>query len=217
MLICRDTYKSYVGVTNNLKRRMHTHPRSTYTIGNAIRKHGLNTFILLLLAKVKREIREEADEVAYGQLEPFYINFYDTLQPNGYNESKGGKGCIVSKRSRKKQSESIKRNYKEHPEVIQRIKAAVIKRFEDPAEREKQSIRLKRYYEKNPTAHTRVSMQQRGEKSSRSKLKEEEVKIIFHAVHDGYWTTKDIAKAFGITIMTVGDIARKINWKHLWD
>ena len=49
------------------------------------------------------------------------------------------------------------------------------------------------------------------------KLNEEQVRIIFHAYHDGHYTQREIAKAFGVTPSHVSLIARKKTWSHLWD
>ncbi len=50
-----------------------------------------------------------------------------------------------------------------------------------------------------------------------SKLCEEQVRIIFHAYHDGYYTQKDIAAVFGIIQQTVSDIIHKRIWKYIWN
>ena len=57
----------------------------------------------------------------------------------------------------------------------------------------------------------------RGEESPVSKLTAEQVRVIFHAYHDGYYTQREIAKAFGIAQTLVSAIARKQIWFHLWD
>ena len=49
------------------------------------------------------------------------------------------------------------------------------------------------------------------------KLKEEQVRVIFHAYHDGYYTQRELAKAFGISQCHVGCIVRKESWSHLWN
>ncbi len=49
------------------------------------------------------------------------------------------------------------------------------------------------------------------------KLCKEQVRIIFHAYHDGAYTQEEIAKAFGITPSHVSLIAKKKTWFHLWN
>ncbi len=57
----------------------------------------------------------------------------------------------------------------------------------------------------------------RGKKHPMVKLLEEQVRVIFHAYHDGYYTQREIAKAFGIAQTEVSAIARKQIWFHLWN
>lgn len=49
------------------------------------------------------------------------------------------------------------------------------------------------------------------------RLNEEQVRAIFLTYHDGYYTQREIAKAFGITQAHVSLIAKKKTWSHIWD
>jgi hypothetical protein len=55
----------------------------------------------------------------------------------------------------------------------------------------------------------------RGIAHGMSKLTEEDVRIIFHAYHDGYYTQREIAEAFGISQQHVSDVALKKKWSHV--
>jgi hypothetical protein len=57
----------------------------------------------------------------------------------------------------------------------------------------------------------------RGASSGQAKLNEDEVRIIFHAYHDGYYTQREIAEAFGVSKSSVEGICQKRTWSHLWD
>ena len=59
--------------------------------------------------------------------------------------------------------------------------------------------------------------QSKGECSPASKLHDEDVRIIFHAYHDGYYTQREIAEAFGVSQMAVSKICTQKMWSHLWD
>ena len=59
--------------------------------------------------------------------------------------------------------------------------------------------------------------QPKGGDKPNSKLHEDDVRIIFHAYHDGYYSQREIAEAFGICVSTVLAIAKKRKWSHLWD
>ena len=56
----------------------------------------------------------------------------------------------------------------------------------------------------------------RGITHGMSKLCEEQVRVIFQAYHDGYYTQREIAKAFGIAQTLVSAISKKSIWAHLW-
>jgi len=49
------------------------------------------------------------------------------------------------------------------------------------------------------------------------KLNEEQVRVIFHAYHDGYYTQREIAKVYKIAQTTVSAIAQKKVWAYLWN
>lgn len=57
---------------------------------------------------------------------------------------------------------------------------------------------------------------QYGERNGSSKLTEEQVRVIFHAYWDGYYTQRELAKAFNICQQSVSAIAYKRRWKYLW-
>jgi group I intron endonuclease len=109
--------KQYIGdhSTNNLD---DGYLGSGLLIKKAIKKYGKKSF--------KREILEicESKQEAFDKQEK-YINYFNALKPVGYNISpKGGhnvKNCF-SKESKKKISESLKRTYKENPELIENLK-----------------------------------------------------------------------------------------------
>lgn len=73
--------KSYIGQTNNFTRRYREHKNCMYGTCNkvlysAIQKYGFNNF--------KMEQIEDYVE-NYNEKEQYWINYYNTLVPNGYN------------------------------------------------------------------------------------------------------------------------------------
>jgi len=56
-----------------------------------------------------------------------------------------------------------------------------------------------------------------GMKHPMRKLNEEQVRVIFQAYHDGYYTQREIAKAFGIAQTTVSAVIQKRVWVYLWN
>lgn len=87
--------KSYIGeTTTTLKKRWHDHIRESFSEGHgynyhlhcAIRKYGLDNFTF-------EEIEQCSDEARFAR-EHYYIMFYDTLEPNGYNLLASGTGSV---------------------------------------------------------------------------------------------------------------------------
>ena len=76
--------------------------------------HGSGVLWTKVLKKRPKElIKEEYIKTCYSEEEmnsdeQYYIEFFDTLYPNGYNLTKGGDGCVASEETRKKMSESMK-------------------------------------------------------------------------------------------------------------
>lgn len=86
IITCVTSNKSYVGVTNNLQRRMRDHrsPRSSCkALYNAISCHGWDNF------EVKTLVNNLSRQEAY-ELEPLLIEEHGTRIPNGYNITGGG-------------------------------------------------------------------------------------------------------------------------------
>ena len=59
-------------------------------------------------------------------------------------------------------------------------------------------------------------LNQNGEKNATSRLIENQVRLIFHAYHDGAYTQQELADYFGIARSLVGLICQKKRWGHLW-
>lgn len=59
-------------------------------------------------------------------------------------------------------------------------------------------------------------LNQNGEKNATSRLTENQVRLIFHAYHDGAYTQQELADYFGIARSLVGLVCQKKRWGHLW-
>lgn len=92
--------KSYIGITNNYKRRCQEHRltiNECVAFGRAIQKHGWDNFTHTIIAS--NISLEEANT-----LEQLLILEYNTLSPNGYNLTTGGKVCLLSEETKAKMS-----------------------------------------------------------------------------------------------------------------
>jgi group I intron endonuclease len=97
--------KCYIGQTIRcVKERWMHHCKPSnecIKLARAIQKHGKNSFSVDTIAKYQTlEDLNNAEE--------YYINWYNSLSPNGYNLHTGGNNHIVSDETRKKQSKSHK-------------------------------------------------------------------------------------------------------------
>ena len=75
--------------------------------------HGSGTIISKIYKKRPHTLKEVYLKTCYTQeeldeWEKYYIKFYNTLYPNGYNLTEGGNGCVACEETRKKISESNK-------------------------------------------------------------------------------------------------------------
>lgn len=109
-ITCTVNNKSYVGVTNDLRRRMrdHRNPRSSCkALYNAINEHGWDAFSVCVLV-------EGLDRQQAYELEPALIVEHQTRVPDGYNITAGGwngrsgMSYVMSVEHKRKISESHK-------------------------------------------------------------------------------------------------------------
>ena len=75
--------------------------------------HGSGTIISKIYKKRPHTLKEVYLKTCYSQeeldeWEQYYINFYNTLSPNGYNLQEGGRGGVPSEDARRKMSNAHK-------------------------------------------------------------------------------------------------------------
>ena len=76
--------------------------------------HGSGTIISKIYKKRPETLKEVYLKTCYTQeeldeWEQYYIKFYNTLYPNGYNLTEGGEGGLMSEEARRKMREAKKR------------------------------------------------------------------------------------------------------------
>lgn len=90
------THKIYIGQSVHIETRWseHCRPSANSVISNAIHKYGKDNFSFEILKKCK--------ESELDKWEEYYINFYNSIVPNGYNveEKVEGSKNIFSKYSK---------------------------------------------------------------------------------------------------------------------
>lgn len=75
--------------------------------------HGSGRIIRQIYKKRPHTLKEVYLKTCYTQeeldeWEKYFIKFYNTLSPNGYNLTEGGGGCVACEETRKKMSKSMK-------------------------------------------------------------------------------------------------------------
>lgn len=109
MLIYKITHKlsgnAYIGKTKEtLRQRFNRHclKRSDcLRISRAIQKYGPDEFSIEMIA-------EYTNETDLNNAEEYYIDWYNTLSPNGYNLTTGGEGGKVSEEAKLRMSNATK-------------------------------------------------------------------------------------------------------------
>lgn len=147
--------KSYIGVSNNPKRRLRDHMKADTLIGRALRKYGDQTLEILAEFDTKEEaFQREIQEIEKG----------NTIRPGGWNVARGGSGIVEpDEEERKRRSERMKRLNQQDPGLAKRANASRtaegeakrraassenLKRLNrDPTFRKASSERMRRYNE----------------------------------------------------------------------
>lgn len=104
--------KCYIGKSLDVEKRLKEHrelsPKSRPYLINAIKKYGIQNFLF--------EILEESTIEKYGEREEYWIKYYNSLSPNGYNLTTGNEkkcGWHHNEETKKKISKShIDANYR---------------------------------------------------------------------------------------------------------
>jgi group I intron endonuclease len=129
--------KSYIGLTNDYERRCKEHIRVKHKnrFQSAILKYGWDNFTHEILA-VGLSLQ------AANHFEEFYISFYGTFHPNGYNLTTGGKCAKLSEESIKKRGSKLK-GRKRTKEQIEKTRQSNLGRKHTPEHIEKRMIHIR--------------------------------------------------------------------------
>lgn len=92
--------KTYIGQSEDIERRFKHHKGiySDFAIHRAFKKYGIDNFTF--------EVLYECPIEEMNKWETFFITIFGSLSPNGYNLNMGGDGKEVSEETKKKMSES---------------------------------------------------------------------------------------------------------------
>lgn len=90
--------------------------REVSVLHRAMAKYGLNTFKFEIIEEITNELLDEREQ--------YWIKFYNSVIPNGYNITQGGAGTKGYSRpqtenEKEKRRQSNKEFYKTHPEAVE--------------------------------------------------------------------------------------------------
>lgn len=175
--------KSYIGESVDIYERWTYHKWALNNrkhvnkhLENAWYKYGENNFEFIVLTTCKPEERQE--------LEIKYIALFKTTNPNiGYNLTGGGEGTAeTNEELSKRKSESLKRHYKENPELAKKRFEAVRASVQTPEAREfKRQMMLEKYrdseyYQKYREKRASKEFREKASKSHKGLHQSEETK-----------------------------------------
>lgn len=83
-IFCKESNKFYVGQTiQSISKRFSSHCNGKFLIGDAIRKHGVDNFLL-------EEIDTADSFEELNEKESFWVIKLNSISPGGYNLTSGG-------------------------------------------------------------------------------------------------------------------------------
>jgi len=101
----RDSGKCYIGQSVDVFSRWQSHANLAVKRKSAIQ----NAFVLYGIKQFSFEVVEECSREILNEREIFWIAYFNSMSPTGYNlTSGGGQGIVYSEETRKKMSEANK-------------------------------------------------------------------------------------------------------------
>ena len=150
--------KSYIGQTTKQRPKdrfsqhkyLARHPEQEKNISylhRSMNKYGVQNFTF--------EIIEQTENSLLNQREIYWIDYYNTLIPNGYNLTTGGEGTPgfsrhQSEEQKKKKRESIKEYYKNNPQIKEEKSKRTSQLWKNPEYRKKVTQSNKEFYKNHP-------------------------------------------------------------------
>ena len=185
--------KIYIGLTTRTAiHRFRKHKSMLSRVGcsalySAMRKHGKQNFIIetLYVSEIKKELM---------RYEQFFICWYGSLSPRGYNLTTGGENCIVADEIKEKQSKALKGRVVDWND---KISEGVKKLWDDPEYRKKQT--LQRHQKRGKYREGIIRLKLRKILDIESIKKE----------YEDYHIVTEICRKHGISMPTLYDIIRR--------
>lgn len=148
--------KIYIGQTTNFIHRVYQHRSDSNNIEkrkgnsyfhNAMNQYGVDNF--------KFEIIEDIENSLLNEREQYWIKFYNSYSPNGYNLTLGGNGFkghsrFQSEEEKSKRKQLMIEKYQNNPELIEKHRKRTIELWKNENFRNKVIKGLKNFHKNNP-------------------------------------------------------------------
>ena len=209
--------KTYIGQTNNIKRRWSRHKYEAFTKNNSkplyrsMRKHGISNFSIQTIICSSKHLA--------GKLEIFCIQLFASDKKEfGYNLTKGGQLQNRSVKIGPKKppmlgkKHSIETKQKMSQQRQGKNNAFYGKKHSDSAKKKMSQNTNRRYVgDKNPFYGKHFY----GSKNSFSKLTEDIVLAARKAYYEEGLTFTELSKLYDVSESTISRAIRGITWSHI--
>ena len=214
--------KSYIGQSVNISKRWYEHLNKrgnpNLPLYKDFDKYGSDNFTFTILEHCKKEELNEK--------EIYYIKFYNSLIPNGYNLQKGGRSkgyeiyFLFSKEDIDNIYSLLRENKLTFNEIAEKynVSNTLIRYINEGIEYPQDDIQypIRSREDSHKIHYTNLKNKLCGEQSYRATITEETAKkIIFDLENNLELKIVDIAKKYNTTIDVVKDINRFKSWKHI--
>lgn len=232
----KNNNKSYIGQT--IKQRpsdrfsqhrynaRHLDNKSRY-LHRAMAKNGVDNFSFEIIEKIENDLLNEREK--------YWIKYYQTKVPNGYNLTDGGegtKGCSrpQSVEEREKRKKSNIQFYLNNPDKVEEIRNRTKMLWENPEYRKKVTEANLKYAQEHPEMnkgennpmfgkkHTEEALQKIRANSALRKIKIAKLDPETLTIIEVYDGIKDVEKALGVSHGWLSKAAKqgKKAYGYLW-
>lgn len=229
--------KLYIGLTTKKDARSrwyqhrylarHLSSNDKSYLHHSMHEHGVDNFTF--------EVIEEIDDSKLPEREQYWIKYYNTYIPNGYNLTEGGEGTPGFSRSqsdaeRQQKSNAMKEYYNNNPDARERSRQNMIFQNNNPEYRKKALDGYQQFLQNNPDYfsgennpfygkhHTEESLQKIYAAAEKRKLAIQQLNKDTEEVIATYAGIKDAERALNISHGWLSKAARqgKIAYGYKW-
>lgn len=193
----------------------------------SMNEHGVDNFTF--------EIIEEIDNTLLPEREQYWIDYYNSYIPNGYNLTLGGEGTPgfsrpQSEEEKKKKGESVKKFIAEHPERQEQMRQKMIENNNNPEYRQRVLDGYQQFLKDNPgyfsgennpfygKHHTEESLKKIHAAAEKRKLAIQQLDKDTEEVIAIYAGVKEAERAIGVSHGWISKAAKqgKIAYGYKW-